>query len=1243
MSPSRIVFDADCDGSAQVGKGIRQVCGLAVLTAALVAGARGRAASGPADAQKEPRPAATEPASQRSTVSFVVLPPELPRDQAGLGDSVGLFCDLLAQRLSKSPGVAVLDRTRLDRVLAERAIGGTDKSPMLSFDAMVRVRPEGADGNQEIAVDVVDLALGNLAASGKWSWRPGSDEAVSKAADLCASACNSLAGGPGNRLKVRVLHLPQPLRTARVEAFGDGLASDLAGLLEHSPRVRVVRHLEAMSAKEESLLLLLGLTRLGGGRVFAPQADLALELRLTERDAVGKTFDQTPIEAAASLNWAGKDAEKVTVAGTPGGRAELLRRIHAELARHIEGLDGQGQGMAESTLRRKQAIAELKRSDKWDLAAYNAGRFLYWNNEPKGQPLYQSERIKEMADIASAAAKIDPTYEEAAFQAAKFGFVHLMTAGSPADGSPALREALNYLRRFNEAPDHLADIVTLVGGGLSWRNAMNKKVPFSNPHQIDPDCWYDYVSGYWAPGPKAARGPVELLREIIDLTLAQEAKACPHLYYGSLIWATHLGMIDTGMNPAEARQWRDEANMLAMNRLRRAVAGPKPDRISQMGGRGPYSAYSSCCNHLSLAMHWANKEKGPEHAKALLEEFMAAGPPAKMAISGADTNLSNWARELKDADLEKRYRAWAERDSSPFVPYPKALCVRWPTWTRSKLYDQAKAAVKDPSRYLLAGRADREVLWKEVGFQGSRLYVLYWLKSGEQMTDWPDGLGWIEGPDAPAAQGPRDVTVHPAAAFPVPARELVVSCWAVTDSRVALGTGSHGILVFDPNSATWRGYGPAQGLPLANVGSLHSLPQDTLLAWGAGGAVRQHDETDVEEEAIYTFNLTDGQVRLLNRLVVSDRKGRVEAFRKRTKGLCQAWPIGQELAALGRYNVLRDALGPSPRIEPWRMAAPLPWKRPPALAWPDVTAQSAVEAGGQLLVHMREGLVQFDAAFKPVAQWRVNAGIVLAESVGGYDDDTERMAVIPGDVPTGYAFDMMGGGGDWAVIHSGHTQLLLLHVPTHTWYGPVALDAPIYDRGIMEMTCAVKGDLLTAWGCVLSIERIVQAAKAAKCCWTDQQFRQMQTDLLLAQPPRDALKFALLGRRFDDARRLLDKQSPSGGDDPELLLLAAWLHEKPNLNDLTKAEMYYRRLADMKDVPGARLRGMISLCYFLNSQGRLDEAMRIADDVRGEFHTASAGTDSPGPYFDRLVRAIRSRLGKQPAPAASNRQMGKDK
>jgi len=187
----------------------------------------------------------------------------------------------------------------------------------------------------------------------------------------------------------------------------------------------------------------------------------------------------------------------------------------------------------------------------------------------------------------------------------------------------------------------------------------------------------------------------------------------------------------------------------------------------------------------------------------------------------------------------------------------------------------------------------------------------------------------------------------------------------------------------------------------------------------------------------------------------------------------------------------------------------------------------------------------------------------------------------------------------------------------------------------MGMTCAVKGDLLTAWGSVVSIDQIVQAAKAAKCCWTDEQFRQMQTDLLLAQPPGDALKLNMLARRFEDARKLLDQQLRSQND-PELLLLAAWLHEKPNLNDLATAEMYYRRLAELKTDPPARLRGMISLCYFLNRQGRLDEAMKLADDVNREFYTASGGQDSTRLAFDRLVREIRSHLKKQPAAAASN-------
>ena len=92
--------------------------------------------------QKEARP--DGPAGRHSPVSFVILPPQVPPGSEGRAEAAGLFCDLLAENLSRGPRVSVVDRSRLDRILAERAAGPAANSPLLSYDAMVRVAVTGA-------------------------------------------------------------------------------------------------------------------------------------------------------------------------------------------------------------------------------------------------------------------------------------------------------------------------------------------------------------------------------------------------------------------------------------------------------------------------------------------------------------------------------------------------------------------------------------------------------------------------------------------------------------------------------------------------------------------------------------------------------------------------------------------------------------------------------------------------------------------------------------------------------------------------------------------------------------------------------------------------------------------------------------------------------------------------------------------------------------------------------------------
>ena len=99
-----------------------------------------------------------------------------------------------------------------------------------------------------------------------------------------------------------------PLGGRLIEVFGEAL--------QRSEQVVFVHHLEAATAEEESLLLLMGLSRLPGGRQFTPQADATIELRVVEGEGRGKTFAETPVEIGVRLRkGAGYEGDWVATAG----------------------------------------------------------------------------------------------------------------------------------------------------------------------------------------------------------------------------------------------------------------------------------------------------------------------------------------------------------------------------------------------------------------------------------------------------------------------------------------------------------------------------------------------------------------------------------------------------------------------------------------------------------------------------------------------------------------------------------------------------------------------------------------------------------------------------------------------------------------------------------------------------------------------------------------------------------------
>src|SRR5580704_10755174 len=100
-------------------------------------------------------------ASAGNPITVMVLPPAQTAAPKTTIDSVNLFCDQLAAELAKDADLRVVDRTQIDRVLAERAIGDVAK-PALAYDGIVRVSIDPLRDKPALIVRIVDLPSGNL-------------------------------------------------------------------------------------------------------------------------------------------------------------------------------------------------------------------------------------------------------------------------------------------------------------------------------------------------------------------------------------------------------------------------------------------------------------------------------------------------------------------------------------------------------------------------------------------------------------------------------------------------------------------------------------------------------------------------------------------------------------------------------------------------------------------------------------------------------------------------------------------------------------------------------------------------------------------------------------------------------------------------------------------------------------------------------------------------------------------------
>ncbi len=1155
-------------------------------------------------------PAAAEPAT------LVITPP--PRAGGAKGTATAeQFCDDLAAALDGHAGVRVIDRQHLAKVLAEHKLGAEGPRPVLAYHAMARVALEPGPAGLQVALRVVDLEMGNPAASAEYPLTGGvvKKDDVAAAAKLCAEAARKTAAAPAPKLKVRLPPPVLPKHRPRLGPFAHRAMRVFEQSLARSAGVRVVHHLEAASAAEESLLILLGLSRLPGERRFAPQADATIEFGLRELSAVGKTFEETVIEVSFRVGGA-EPGRWRTVRGKAGQLDRLVQRTWEAAAGELKALDpGAARDfLKEMALRRRQADAELDSFNDWN-----------------GHALPR-ERLRQLAEAAARAAKIDPTFERAAFLKLRSAvrYREAVLRDNPTTDRVAshnrwvLDETMRFLRTYRGSAMHRTTAVTMAFGKL---------------HVL--------MGRYTPPYDKLPEDPVERarvvaqLKELVERVLDESCTG--NCYADWSIWrdiaVLYRQMKEAGAEPGVCREWLAEHLAKAEKRLREARR-LRPDRgwsddyrrahRPQTYPRHADSWRESLFGLRRCAIEIAIEEGRADEVRRRMADLRREFGDVRVRIYAIrlalDAGRRDEARMLIDDFLRDHPRAPARQDSNRFLaqverlnsvkltsavqrwiqeresPGVRPLAVRWPKPAATG------RAVQTPTVHGRFHPIRAGTEWFAIlGKIGERLYVL---------GAHPKATAPHRGPRVWAIDLPGPGrAVGDGAAIPMaqPPKPFRAYDRLAMGGRLYVATGGTGVFAYDPKAGTWKVHGPEEGQPTSAVWGVRALGDHALLC--IGGVYAQ-------EDSAWTLDVNTGEVTLLERKNTPGR-GRWRVL--------HTWTQGKKVMALRRDGLTVDVLSPRSQFQAAPLLTPAGWPMPRRYlrvrGW-----ERVAPVKGRLFAAGQPGIWEIGTDGKVLRAWgfgyklglplpfyfpgphHPHCDIVEPGELTGVEPAWGRPVLVAHD--KAHLFVNVVGG------------LTCYDVEADTWYGPVATSRK--KTCYWAHHCLSEPDGLwvsTDEGLLLlSAAEIVAAARKAHLVATSAEVRRRRLAALDAAGGLDAAKFAIGLRRFDKARGFLEKVLKADPDHAEALLLMAMLHDVHMRNEPEAALVYYGRLAELAE-PRGRLSGLYGQYVLRGRLKHCAEALRLGKRMLSEFKLS-----------DNLTLAVRHQNGKLAAALKRHHQ-----
>lgn len=736
--------------------------------------------------------------ARRKAVTVVILP------SRGRGASLLLICDRLAEALGKTKFIRVVDRTQLDRVLQERKTAPKPIRSMLAYDLMVRMRVDSL--RSSLSIELIDLSTGNVVAGRQYDWQAKPDKKqLSDMVKLCHKAAEKVVRAESRPLRVRLLGVANVGHSPRLEPMAAHLADIIKQTVSRSSRCVIVRHLEAMTSKEESLLIHMGLSRLAGGRRFLPQADVIVEAQIEETQKVGKTFKQTPLEVRFRLTRRGqKPSEWETVAATVADWERMIRQMCQGLAKKLGQTDPVpfGDYAVEMVHRRRQAEAELAAAKKLGPANEDWVTMNRRSGKIEVSPVY--------ARIA-AAVKLDPTYEEAAYR---------LACAWPGGGkeranenrATKMAECLRYLRRFEGHRGHRSSIV--VSTCLT-----------ANDYFID---LRKEASSAKPMTPERLR-TLAVLRDILDM-LPNKKDIVFHGVsrdtYGRLtsraVNLVYRGSRHAGVSLAECRQWLEQYSK----------------RFDEVFGTDQVDL-------LVLQLTYAIDDSNWRRARQVMDAVLTRTPRGKSArLEYLGEQLRRQVVRMKDDKLRDRAGSWLESVQTGVRPVgflsirPPQLYLFEQKWDK----DVADWTSYHDRKWWSAAPVLLHNGWIYLVTSGGRWEAFRGSARGSFARIRVDGRGRPKDKIKSLKGAPKGI--HP-------------QDFAARGNRVFFGTMGDGLYEFNDKTRKWRSWGARDGFPVRSVHKVWPLDDKTLLLFG--------QDAGWDTRRLFTLNIESGEVRILRR------------------------------------------------------------------------------------------------------------------------------------------------------------------------------------------------------------------------------------------------------------------------------------------------------------------------------------------------------------------------------------------